>query len=53
MYVSNSNCVHSSQISDWLSLQQNTLKNYYVDVGDVDAIVEAIDKQKVINARRI
>lgn len=24
------------------------LKNYYVDVGDVDAIVEAIGKQKVM-----
>lgn len=40
---------HLVQISDWLSLQQNMLKNYYVDVCDVDAIAEAISKQKVIH----
>lgn len=35
------------QISDWLNLEQNMLKNYHVDVGDSEAIAEAIDKQKV------
>lgn len=37
----------SFQISDWLNLDQNMAKNYHVDVGDIDAITEAINKQKV------
>lgn len=35
------------QISDWLNLEQNMLKNQHVEVGNLDAISEAIDKQKV------
>lgn len=37
------------QISDWLNLDQNMAKNYHVDVGDIEAISEAINKQKVKN----
>lgn len=39
--------VLSFQITDWLHLQQNMLKNYRVDIGDADAIVDAMKKQKV------
>lgn len=35
------------QISDWLNLDQNMAKNYHVDVGDIEAITDAIIKQKV------
>lgn len=35
------------QISDWLNLDQNMAKNYHVDVVDIEAITEAINKQKV------
>lgn len=35
------------QISDWLNLDQNMAKNYHVDVSDIEAITEAINKQKV------
>lgn len=35
------------QISDWLNLDQNMAKNYHVDVGDIDAIMDALNKQKV------
>lgn len=36
------------QISDWLNLDQNMAKNYHVDIGDMEAIQEAINKQKVL-----
>lgn len=39
--------IFSFQISDWLNLDQNMAKNYSVDVGDHEAITEAIGKQKV------
>lgn len=35
------------QIADWLNMDQNMAKNYHVDVGDIEAITEAINKQKV------
>lgn len=38
-----------SQLTDWLNLDQNMAKNYHVDVSDIDAITEAINKQKVTN----
>lgn len=34
-------------MTDWLNLDQNMAKNYHVDVSDIDAITEAINKQKV------
>lgn len=34
-------------MSDWLNMSQNMAKNYHVDVGDTEAITEAINKQKV------
>ncbi|XP_059621292.1 dystrophin, isoforms A/C/F/G/H isoform X2 [Phlebotomus argentipes] len=34
------------QISDWLSLERDMLKGQSVFVGDIDAILMAIDKQK-------
>ncbi|XP_055715728.1 dystrophin, isoforms A/C/F/G/H isoform X3 [Phlebotomus papatasi] len=34
------------QISDWLSLEKDMLKTQSVFVGDIDAILMAIDKQK-------
>ncbi|XP_031638599.1 dystrophin, isoforms A/C/F/G/H isoform X4 [Contarinia nasturtii] len=37
-----------SQITDWLNLDQNMAKNYHVDVCDIDAIQEAINKQKTV-----
>lgn len=37
------------QIADWLNMDQNMAKNYHVDVGDIEAITEAINKQKVRN----
>lgn len=42
------NEIHS-QLTDWLNLDQNMAKNYHVDVSDIDAITEAINKQKVTN----
>lgn len=36
-----------SQISDWLNLEQDMLKKHSVDVGNLDAISLAVDKQKV------
>lgn len=41
-----------AQITDWLNLDQNMAKNYLVDVGDHEAITEAISKQKVSNSRK-
>lgn len=38
-----------TQLTDWLNLDQNMAKNYHVDVSDIDAITEAINKQKVKN----
>lgn len=38
-----------SQLTDWLNLDQKMAKNYHVDVSDIDAITEAINKQKVTN----
>lgn len=35
------------KLSDWLNLDKNMAKNYSIDVGDADAINEAINKQKV------
>lgn len=37
-----------SKISDWLNLEQDMLRTQHVEVGNVDAIADAIDKQKQV-----
>lgn len=35
------------QISDWLTLERDMIKSQRVLIGDIDAIIVAIEKQKV------
>lgn len=38
---------YNSQISDWLMLNREMLKQQSIPVGDIDVITNAIDRQKV------
>lgn len=48
--IRGANLILFLQISDWLNLEQDMLKKQIVEVGNIDAISEAIDKQKVRRA---